>query len=149
MWENGKDVSKPEVLAEVLQQRLKEDEAREVMAKANSPPYKQQLNDNTKEALDRGAFGCPWFLVRNSKGEEEPFFGSDSTFIFSKAPAAGEMPQRMKNDLRTVETWRTNTRELWGALTGMPYRFHYMWEYLGLPWKDVQLLPPANAKAKI
>ncbi|KAI4669954.1 uncharacterized protein J4E79_000234 [Alternaria viburni] len=105
MWENGKDVSKPEILAEVLKQRLKEDEAREVMAKANSPPYKQQLNDNTKDALDRGAFGCPWFLVRNSKGEEEPFFGSD--------------------------------------------RFHYMWEYLGLPWKDVQLLPPADAKAKI
>jgi len=105
MWENGKDVSKPEVLVEVLKQRLKEDEAREVMAKANSPPYKHQLNDNTKEALDRGAFGCPWFLVRNSKGEEEPFFGSD--------------------------------------------RFHYMWEYLGLPWKDVQLLPPGDAKAKI
>ncbi len=77
MWENGKDVSKPEILVEVLQQRLKEEEAQEVMAKANSPPYKQQLNDNTKEALDRGAFGCPWFSVRNSKGEEEPFFGSD------------------------------------------------------------------------
>lgn len=180
MWENGKDVSKPEILAEVLKQRLKEDEAREVMAKANSPPYKQQLNDNTKEALDRGAFGCPWFLVRNSKGEEEPFFGSDryvlshqyprpclllsmlvcsvvgrrgwtftSTFMFSKAPATGEMPQRIQNELRTVETWRTNTRELWGALTGIPYRFHYMWEYLGLPWKDVQLLPPGDAKAKI
>jgi hypothetical protein len=77
MWENGDDVSKPEVLALVLQQRLKEDEAREVMSNANSAPYKQRLNDNTKEALDRGAFGCPWFSVRNSKGEEEPFFGSD------------------------------------------------------------------------
>jgi 2-hydroxychromene-2-carboxylate isomerase len=59
MWENGKDVSKPEVLVEVLKQRLKEDEAREVMAKANSPPYKQQLNDNTKEALDRGCLWLP------------------------------------------------------------------------------------------
>ncbi|KAF1833809.1 thioredoxin-like protein [Decorospora gaudefroyi] len=77
MWENGKDVSKPEVLAEVLGQRLKPDEARQVMEQASSAPYKQRLNDNTREALDRGAFGCPWYWVRNSKGEEEPFFGSD------------------------------------------------------------------------
>ncbi|KAF1947338.1 thioredoxin-like protein [Clathrospora elynae] len=77
MWGNGEDVSKPEILIEVLQQRLKKDAVQEVMEKANSAPHKQQLNDNTKEALDRGAFGCPWFFVRNSKGEEEPFFGSD------------------------------------------------------------------------
>lgn len=77
MWQKGKDVSKPEVLAEVLGQRLKEDEVQDVMTKASSPPYKQRLNDNTKEALDRGAFGCPWIVVRNSKGKEEPFFGSD------------------------------------------------------------------------
>lgn len=77
MWESGEDVSKPEILGKVLQQQFSEDEAREVMTSANSAPYKQRLNDNTKEALDRGAFGCPWFFVRNSKGEEEPFFGSD------------------------------------------------------------------------
>lgn len=77
MWKHQKDVSKPEVLNEVLQQRLEEDQARDVMAKASSAPFKQRLNDNTKEALDRGAFGCPWFFVRNSEGKEEPFFGSD------------------------------------------------------------------------
>lgn len=77
MWKNGKDVSKPETLAEVLQQRLKGKQVQDVMTKATSAPYKQRLNDNTKEALDRGAFGCPWFFVRNSQGEEEPFFGSD------------------------------------------------------------------------
>ena len=77
MWKQQKDVSKPEVLTQVLQQRLNEDQVRDVMAKAGCAPYKQRLNDNTKEALDQGAFGCPWFFVRNSKGEEEPFFGSD------------------------------------------------------------------------
>jgi glutathione S-transferase kappa 1 len=77
MWENGLDVSKPEVLGQVLSQRFKESEVKDILEKANSAPYKQRLNDNTKEALDCGAFGCPWFLVRNSKGEEEPFFGSD------------------------------------------------------------------------
>lgn len=77
MWENGKDVSNPEVLTEVLKFRLKEDEVKVAVESANSAPYKQRLNDNTKEALDHGAFGCPWFFVRNSKGEDEPFFGSD------------------------------------------------------------------------
>lgn len=77
MWENGVDVSKPEELARVLQRVMPEAEVREIMEKANSAEYKQALNDNTKEALDRGAFGCPWFWVKNSKGEEEPFFGSD------------------------------------------------------------------------
>jgi glutathione S-transferase kappa 1 len=93
MWENGKDVSKPEVLAEVLQQRLKEDEAQDVMTKANSPPYKQRLNDNTKEALDRGAFGCPWFFVHNAKGEEEPFFGSDRYVPFHQYPGPCLLPR--------------------------------------------------------
>ncbi|KAJ4374269.1 hypothetical protein N0V83_003010 [Neocucurbitaria cava] len=105
MWEKGKDVSKADILADVLRQQLKEDEVKVVLEKANSAPIKQRLNDNTKEALDRGAFGCPWYFVRNSKGEEEPFFGSD--------------------------------------------RFHYMWEYLGLPWKDIELQTAGQPKARI
>jgi 2-hydroxychromene-2-carboxylate isomerase len=64
-------------LAQVLSKRFSEPEVREILEKANSPQYKQALNDNTKAALERGAFGCPWFWVKNSKGEAEPFFGSD------------------------------------------------------------------------
>jgi glutathione S-transferase kappa 1 len=77
MWGNGLDVSKPELLMQVLSKQFNETEARGILEKANSAPYKQRLNDNTKEALDHGAFGCPWHYVCNSKGEEEPFFGSD------------------------------------------------------------------------
>jgi 2-hydroxychromene-2-carboxylate isomerase len=77
MWEDGVDVSKPDLLSRVLSKRFPEADVKAILEKANSAPYKQRLNDNTKEALDRGAFGCPWFFVRNSKGEEEPFFGSD------------------------------------------------------------------------
>jgi 2-hydroxychromene-2-carboxylate isomerase len=77
MWENGVDVSKPDLLSRVLSKRFPEADVKAILEKANSAPYKQRLNDNTKEALDRGAFGCPWFFVRNSTGEEEPFFGSD------------------------------------------------------------------------
>lgn len=77
MWEDGLDVSKPELLGQVLSKRFSESEVKDILSNANSAPYKQRLNDNTKEALESGAFGCPWFVVRNSKGEVEPFFGSD------------------------------------------------------------------------
>lgn len=77
MWKNGKDVSVPETLAETLQLRFSPEDVKSILSSANSAPFKQRLNDNTKEALDRGAFGCPWFWVRNAKGAEEPFFGSD------------------------------------------------------------------------
>ncbi|KAF1934033.1 glutathione S-transferase kappa 1 [Didymella exigua CBS 183.55] len=105
MWKNGKDVSKSDTFAETLQLRFSSEEAKVILSSAISAPFKQRLNENTKEALDRGAFGAPWFWVRNAKGAEEPFFGSD--------------------------------------------RFHYMWEYLGLPWKDMELVPHGPPKAKI
>lgn len=77
MWEQGVDVSKPDLLATVLSKRFSPSEVKSILEGANSAEYKQLLNDKTKEALDHGAFGCPWFWVTNSKGEEEPFFGSD------------------------------------------------------------------------
>jgi len=86
MWQHGEDVSNPDVLAKVLQQHFSNDEARKILESANSAPYKQLLNDKTREALDRGAFGCPWFFVRNSKGKEEPFFGSDRSVKISLSP---------------------------------------------------------------
>ena len=77
MWKNGKDVSIPDTLAETLRSRFSPEQVKEILSSANSTPFKQRLNDNTKEALDRGAFGCPWYWVRNARGAEEPFFGSD------------------------------------------------------------------------
>jgi glutathione S-transferase kappa 1 len=77
MWEKGIDVSKPNLLASVLSKRFSSSVVKSILEGANSAEYKQLLNDKTKEALGHGAFGCPWFWVTNSKGEEEPFFGSD------------------------------------------------------------------------
>ena len=56
---------------------------------------------------------------------------------------------RLKRVYANHETWKPYGREIWGMLTGISYRFHFMWEYLGLPWKDVELLLPGNARAKI
>lgn len=71
------DISKPENMIKALSQHFEAAEVAEIMKAATSPKYKQALNDNTQKVMDLGAFGAPWFWVRNSKGNEEPFFGSD------------------------------------------------------------------------
>jgi glutathione S-transferase kappa 1 len=94
MWtEPHIDVSKPELLYKVLTEPspspspsitvpsgplFSADEATAIVAAAKDPVYKQALTRNTEEALAKGAFGAPWFVVTKD-GEEtgEPFFGSD------------------------------------------------------------------------
>ena len=88
MWENDVDVSKPDLLATVLSKRFSSLDVKSILEGANSAEYKQLLNDKTKEALDHDAFGCPWYWVTNSKGEEEPFFGSDRCVPCFSLPAA-------------------------------------------------------------
>ena len=39
--------------------------------------------------------------------------------------------------------------ELVGRVANDTVRFHFMWEYLGLPWKDVELESREKPKAKI
>lgn len=70
-------------------------EVKTIMTAAGEAEWKQKLTQNTKAALDKGAYGNPWMWVRNKEGKEEPFFGSD--------------------------------------------RWPYLWEFLGLKWRDVAL----------
>lgn len=95
------DISKPENMARALAEgKFSESEVKKIMTAVGEQEFKQKLLDRTQEAVDKGAYGAPWFWVRNGKGAEEPFFGSD--------------------------------------------RFHYMWEFLGLPWSDIQLKEKSN-----
>lgn len=78
MFYEGIDISKPEQLARLFQSNGFSDvEIKQIFAAASSPEFKQALTANTQAALDKGAYGAPWFWVRNSEGKEEPFFGSD------------------------------------------------------------------------
>lgn len=77
MWEQQMDLSKPDLMSQALSRHFEPGQVEEIMKGANSAEYKQKLLDNTQKALDSGAFGCPWFMVKNGKGKEEPFFGSD------------------------------------------------------------------------
>lgn len=49
----------------------------EIMKGTETAEVKEALKNATQEALDKGAFGNPWFWVTNGKGRGEPFFGSD------------------------------------------------------------------------
>jgi 2-hydroxychromene-2-carboxylate isomerase len=71
------DISKPENLAQLLAEHFGAAEVKEIMTLMTSKEYKDKLADNTKKALDLGAFGAPWFWLTNEQGEQEPLFGSD------------------------------------------------------------------------
>ncbi|MGB3456926.1 MAG: 2-hydroxychromene-2-carboxylate isomerase [Litorimonas sp.] len=79
MWETGRDVSKPEVLAAVLDEAGLPGAA--MVERTRSPEIKQALMDATQTALDRGLFGLPtWFH------EGEMYFGKENCVLFGAAP---------------------------------------------------------------
>lgn len=43
----------------------------------SSPEAKKQLTDNSDKAMADGAFGLPFFVATNSKGESDSFWGFD------------------------------------------------------------------------
>lgn len=95
LWENNIDVSGEAQLSSVWSPLFTPEELTRILKATNTPEVKKMLLDYTAEALKQGAFGAPWFNVRNRKGEENPFFGSD--------------------------------------------RFHFMFQFLGLPMSDIEI----------
>ena len=73
IWGEGKDAQDPAVLA-LLAASLGVDDLR---ARLNDLAFKQQLRDNTDEAVTRGVFGVPTFVM-----EGEIFWGDDLTGMF-------------------------------------------------------------------
>ncbi|KAJ8112933.1 hypothetical protein OPT61_g4824 [Boeremia exigua] len=71
------DVRVPGMLAETLQLRFSLERVKAILPSVTRAPFKQRLDGETEEALDRGAFGCPWFWVCNASVAEERFFESD------------------------------------------------------------------------
>ncbi|HBW84079.1 MAG TPA: disulfide bond formation protein DsbA [Gammaproteobacteria bacterium] len=70
MWEQGKNMADPEVIAESLSEHgLPADE---IVAAMQNPAIKQELISNTSRSVERGAFGSPTFFVG-----DEMLFGKD------------------------------------------------------------------------
>jgi glutathione S-transferase kappa 1 len=98
------DISIPANMAQALSQHFTKSQVVDIITAAQTPKYKEALTATTRKLYEEyGAFGAPWFWIRNGQtGQTEPFFGSDR----------------------------------WG----------YMWEFLGLPYQNVEILPKDKAK---
>jgi 2-hydroxychromene-2-carboxylate isomerase len=70
MWEDGKKMDDPAVIAEVL--RAAGLDAKAILDAAQDPVVKSDLAANTNAAAARGAFGIPTFFVG-----DEMFFGKE------------------------------------------------------------------------
>lgn len=81
MWVEEKNTGDLDVLREVLTAAGLDADA--LFAATQEPAIKQQLIDNTEEAVSRGAFGAPTFFVGG-----EMFFGQDRLDFVEEALAS-------------------------------------------------------------
>ncbi|CAB3411460.1 unnamed protein product [Caenorhabditis bovis] len=56
----------------------------EVIDKSESPEIKNKLAENTKTAVDQGAFGTPWIAVHTTDGNTTNFFGGDRFHLIAE-----------------------------------------------------------------
>jgi 2-hydroxychromene-2-carboxylate isomerase len=68
-WVEGKTIGKPEIFGPVLEGVLGEQEGRKMVEAASQPEAKKKLSENSDLAMAEGAFGLPWFVATNSRGE--------------------------------------------------------------------------------
>jgi 2-hydroxychromene-2-carboxylate isomerase len=88
-WVESRDIASREVVADVLAQ-AGQDAAR-VMEAASSPAIKDELRRRTDEAVARGVFGVPTFVVDG----KELYWGQDRmAFVFGRDGRAGTEPRR-------------------------------------------------------
>ncbi len=81
IWEDGKNMNEPEIVASVLSGAGLNAQA--LLAKSQSPEVKKALIDNTSEAVARGVFGLPAFFVG-----DKMYFGKDRLAQIDAAIAA-------------------------------------------------------------
>jgi len=78
LWQESINLAEADLLLPVLQRVFTQSEAEEILEATKTEEVKAGLLRNTEHAWkDLGAFGAPWFWVRDGEGREEAFFGSD------------------------------------------------------------------------
>ncbi|KAH6612469.1 thioredoxin-like protein [Boeremia exigua] len=77
-WVQWGEPTKPENILAILRTVVGSDEeARKVLERTKTDEVKKVLTQNTEKAFKDGAFGLPYFVATNSKGEMEGFWGVD------------------------------------------------------------------------
>lgn len=82
MWEQGEKMDEPAVFLSTLTDAGFDAQA--LLDGAQTPTIKQQLMENTAEAVDRGCFGIPTFFVG-----DEMYFGKERLAQLERAAARG------------------------------------------------------------
>jgi glutathione S-transferase kappa 1 len=73
-WSKGINISTPEGVLQALDGIFSPEEIKEIMKKAVTPENKKRVVDQT---MGTGAFGAPWIVAVNAKGEKKDWFGND------------------------------------------------------------------------
>ncbi|KAF2255428.1 thioredoxin-like protein [Trematosphaeria pertusa] len=77
-WVHYAEPTKPENLLAIVRTVVGSDEeAKKVVEASKSDEVKKALTGNTDRAFEEGAFGLPWFVATNAKGETEGYWGID------------------------------------------------------------------------
>ncbi|KAF2657368.1 HCCA isomerase/glutathione S-transferase kappa [Lophiostoma macrostomum CBS 122681] len=77
-WVHYAEPSKPENLLAIVRTVVgSNEEAEKVVQASKGDEVKKKLSENTQKSFDAGAFGLPWFVATNSKGETESYWGVD------------------------------------------------------------------------
>ncbi|KAJ4301037.1 hypothetical protein N0V90_003127 [Kalmusia sp. IMI 367209] len=77
-WVHYNDPTKPETMLALMKTIVgSEEEATKVIEASKSDEVKKKLSDNTEWAFKEEAFGLPWFVATNAKGETERYWGVD------------------------------------------------------------------------
>lgn len=78
IWEDDKNISQPDVLADVLNKADLDGSA--LVTATQTPEIKQALMEVTQACVDRGAFGLPTFFLG-----DDIYFGKDRVWQIEKA----------------------------------------------------------------
>jgi glutathione S-transferase kappa 1 len=103
------------------------EEIQSILKAAATAPVKDRLKETTDYCVkELGAFGCPYFWVINDERSSGSSSYSGTPSSSSSQPGAARWRKIERND------------------GGEPFfgsdRWHYIWEYLDIPWSDVRVL---------
>ncbi|PGH14725.1 hypothetical protein AJ79_02891 [Helicocarpus griseus UAMH5409] len=77
-WVEGNPkAGSPETYLPILEAVVGKEVAGDALAQSSIQPIKDRLSANTAKAVESGAFGLPWMVCTNSRGETEGFWGVD------------------------------------------------------------------------
>lgn len=76
-WVQGRIVTEKDVLHDVLGKAVSNEVTVDKVLEVAGGEGKQLLLRNTEKAFEEGAFGLPWMVCENVRGEKEGFWGVD------------------------------------------------------------------------